>query len=99
MKILHHIKIEFEETIDDSKIGKGSPEEIAAAAHNYSEQLEEFCKKIETDGLKKVTEVYSLKKAFCLCDMLRDLADYIENGECKCCKEDKEENTEEEKCE
>lgn len=100
MKVVHCIELEFEEIIDDSKIGEGSREEIAAAARNYTEQVEELCKAIEADGLTKKKEIYGLRKPFCICDVLRGIADSIENGECKCCdEEDDEEEAEEEKCE
>lgn len=78
MKVRHCIEIEFEEIIDDSKIGGENPEEIAAAAHCYKEQVEALCSTIEADGLRKCTVVYGLKKPISFCDVLRGIADEIE---------------------
>lgn len=81
MKVRHCIEIEFEEIIDDSKIkGGGNPDEIAAAAHCYKEQVEALCSAIEADGLRKCTVVYGLKKPFSISDVLRGIADEIENN-------------------
>lgn len=90
MKVLHVIEIEFEEEVDDNKIGGGSPEEVAAAAHCYKEDVEALCAKMEADGLKKCTEIYGLKKRVCmrqifreLAELTADIANKIDEEECK----------------
>ena len=56
---------------DEAK--EANSKKIAEIAHNFSDQIENFCGQIEAEGLEKAKVVYGLARPFCAKQALREL--------------------------